>query len=814
MADQMSQSPSFNHKIAVPQAQRNAVTRDALLERVFGPIAPRIVTFQGPAGHGKTSLMVQVEAACRRHDMAAIWISLDESDNDVSRLIGTLQEAVSLHAPSKSSSLRGGSTDEQGVQSRVGWIAAQLLELDRPVAVFLDDLHTVTSRPALIFLGELLSRVPGRVRWFLASRSTPEIGLSRLLVSGDALAVRADELCFSLAEAEQFFELREDLDLSDGDVATVHGLTEGWPAALQLFRLTLGSKSVRDSLKQSNVYQPRELTDYLGENVLSRQDAQTREFLLKTSCLTRMSGPLCDAILGIEGSHETLSTLESLGLFVRRLESDGVWFTYHGLFASFLQEHLRNSRPNASTEIHRRAAAWYREHGYYEEALHHYSSAGDHSEAAEVFETWADRLVPDGHMETVAHWSDSVPISELRKRPGLVIKLVWALTFLSRHRKLAPLLPILENIEPDAAISGNPVIASSMVALLQDDLARGEAIVSNIDPEQETTSRFGSFELSAVANARGYRAMAEGRFDQALESLALGRALGEKAGATFTTAYSIAKVGLSHMAQGRLQEAVVLFRSALADPGMYIDESVSEASLVCGLIAALYECDDLDGAMELYQQFHDTLINVAIHDYLVISYVTVARILDTRDERNAALEVLDEAERLAYSAQWPRAVSLINWERVRRELIIGQTDRAGVLAGWISDDGANADPDWVRLSEETDGPILGRLRLMIYSGQAADALQEAHDHLRRAEGAGRLHRQIKLNILITLAHKQLHDVPAAHRTLASALELAAPGGYLRCFLDEGEGLGGLLLEHVQAVGRGLKAAASMTFLNV
>jgi len=803
---------SLNHKIAVPQAQRNAVLRESLLARVFGPRAPRIVVYQGPAGHGKTSLMVQAEAMCREQGMITAWISLDESDNDVPRLIGTLHEALSLLRVPPSGELHETPADEQEIRSRVGGIAAQLLDLDHPVAVFLDDLHTVTSHSALMFLGELLTRVAERVRWFLASRTAPDIGLSRLLVDDQAVIVRTDELCFSLPEAKQFFEQRADLDLSDAEVATVHTITEGWPAALQLYRLTLGSKSVRESLQQANVYRPRELTDYLGENVLSRQDPDVRQFLLETSCLTRMSGPLCDTVLGREDSQEILAALENSGLFVRRLESDGLWFTYHALFAAFLQEHLQNTRPDTALAIHRRAAAWYREQGHFEEALHHYSHAGDHGAAADVFEIWAEHLVPDGHMVTVARWSDRVPVAELRKRPGLVMKIVWALTFLSRHHKLAPLLPILEDIEPDPGISGNPAVAAAMVAILQDDLARAEQIIVDIDTGQKPASRFATFELSAVANARGYAAMAEGHFDDALECLAQGRALGERAGAAFTVAYSVAKTALARLAQGRLQEAAVQLRAALADPRMVGEESVSEASLVCGLILALYEANDLDGAMALFKQFHDTLINAAIHDYLVVAYVSIARIHDINDDRTAALEILDEAERLAYAGQWPRAVNLIAWERVRRELITGGIDRAEVLAGWIPVEDAEVQPGWVRLSEETDGPIIGRIRLMVHGGAPERALEEARQQRRQAELDGRIHRQIKLNILMAMARKQLGNAAAAHRDMALAVELAAPGRYLRCFLDEGEIVEGLLLEHLQATARGSPSRDVDTFL--
>ena len=50
----------------------------------------------------------------------------------------------------------------------------------------------------------------------------------------------------------------------------------------------------------------RYVLDYLAEEVLERQDEQLRTFLLETSVLERLSGPLCDAVTGRAGSQALL----------------------------------------------------------------------------------------------------------------------------------------------------------------------------------------------------------------------------------------------------------------------------------------------------------------------------------------------------------------------------------------------------------------------------------------------------------------------------------------------------------------------------
>ena len=792
---------SRNHKIAAPTAHRHAVARLKLLERVFPEEPSRVIVFQGPAGHGKTSFMLQALDACRQRGMLTGWLSLDETDNDVARFLGHVQEMVTDLRAEVASGMGEAAplSRNTDIGSRTDWLVDELVSLDCPIALFIDDLHFVSSRLMLAFLRELIAAPVSGIRWFLASRVVPEIGLPRLVVGDEALIIRADELRFSQSEVSDFFRCAGNVEVSTAEVKAIHAATEGWPAGVQLYRLALDTPAVRDSLRRGRAHQPRELADYLADNVLARQEPRVQAFLLKTSLLQRMSVPLCNALLECEDSGEILSYLERTGLFVRRVESEDQWYTYHALFSRFLQDHLRAAYPDSVEDLHRRAARWHRQHRRFEEALHHFSSAGDHAEAADVFEIWADQLVPDGHMVTVDRWSDCVPIEELEKRPGLVVKIVWALSFLSRHRKLSPLLRLLRAIPPGNTAAGDPRVALSMVAIIEDDLLHTPDPVAGIDTGGAGFSRFRSFELSAVSNARGYHAMAAGRYNDALRFLARGRALSDPAGATFTWAYSIGKTALTLMSQGQLQEALTQFRGALSDPRMLSDESVSTACLACGLIQASYEAGERELAMTYFEKFREVISSAGIHDYLVIAYRAVARIQDLRGDPAAALAILEEAEQLAYVGQWPRAVRLLQWERVRRELVAGRLDRARIIAGRIGDgDGdETADREWVRLSEDSEDTVIGRTRLCIHLGQTREALKIIQVALRRAVSQTRVHRQIKLQVLAALAHRKAGNNPMAHRALDQALILAAPGGFVHALIDEGEGMSRLLLEHLR-----------------
>jgi LuxR family maltose regulon positive regulatory protein len=309
--------------------------------------------------------------------------------------------------------------------------------------------------------------------------------------------------------------------------------------------------------------------------------------------------------------------------------------------------------------------------------------------------------------------------------------------------------------------------------------------VETLDPNFSTHNRFRMFGLSAVSNARGYAAMATGEFAKALEHLSVGRKLSERADATFTLAYSRAKTGLTFIAQGHLQEAIIHLRSAMSDPRMYLEDSVSKISLVCALVMALYESNETDEALEQFRQYSNLIAGSALHDYIAICYRAVARIHDNKGDRVGALKVLEEAERCAYAGQWPRVVELVNWERVRFELIAGYPDRALSIANAIPARSVVGNAVWIPISEDGEDPCIGKIRLSIYGGHYAVAVDAIQHPLRVAVSQQRIFRQIKLLILLATSYQGLGDKKQALHNTYMAISLAAPGGYLRSFLDEG-----------------------------
>ncbi|MCC2658410.1 MAG: bacterial regulatory s, luxR family protein [Panacagrimonas sp.] len=769
-------------------AERRGVRRHALITRALHQPDIRLVVVQGPAGHGKSTLLQQLRLECEQRGDATAWLDLSDGDNDIRRFYGHLEEMIVSMKAQGGDAGRAAPARPDDAEFRSDWLLAQLRSVGRPVSIFLDDLHLVSARPTLTLLSQVLSRLPDLVQFFVAGRTLPDVGLSRLTVAGQALTIRASELCFSRDETARYFSSVAGLDLDEQELEQIQRQTDGWPAALQLFRLALRHPLLRRDLQRFRDYHPEELATYLAENVLRQQNAGTREFLLLSATMNRFSAELCDEVLRRSDSAAQLAQLESAGLFLRRSDSEPQWFTYHPLFAAFLIDQLRSHGAAQIAALRRRAADGFIARDRMEDALEHYVAAGDHAAAADALERWADRLIPSAQLMTVERWSERISLVEIERRPGLLVKIAWALGFLRRHSRLAPLLDALRKLPPPTRTGdcADPSVLLSMAAVLEDDLQQSESLVSRIDVSQVAEpGSFRAFELGAVCNVRGYTAMSGGDFPTAHHFFARSRELCGPTGSSFTWAYCVSINSLALIQQGQLYEALALLRRGMTDHRMVEDESIAQASVVAAYVTALYEADELDETRTQFLRFRDVIAATALPDDLVVAFIAQSRAHDAAGEPGKALEFLDEAESIAYANRWPRLGVIIGWERVRRELVRGEPERATAIAERVERLGEPGRGSWVRFSEDVYGPTIGRLRLQSTLRDPDEALRAIATALGSARRKGRVHRQIKLMQLAAVAHHRRGSPSRSQQYLEEALRLASAGGYLRAFLEEG-----------------------------
>ena len=383
--------------------------RRRVLELVDGNAGPALTVVNAPVGYGKTTLL---RLWCIERPEAVVWVTLDAADDDPVRLWMHLATAVERLGDGLGRralmclGVRGGP-----VETAVDELMNSLVKFGRPVAIVLDDLHAIGSERSLGSIGHAIERLPGNARLLAATRLDPPIGVARLRARGALTEVRARELAFTLDEAHELI-VREGIEVSAESVELLVERTEGWPAGLYLAALWLRELEDPDEGVRAFAGSNRHVADYLTDEVLSRLVPQTRDFLLRTSVLSRFTPELCDAVLDRTDSAAVLAELARSNMFLVALDARGEWYRYHHLFGELLQLELGRE---AALPLRRRAAGWCRTHGLVEEAIEYAAAAGEAETVAELLVEHDLEFGWGGRLTQFLAWLEWLP-SELLGR--------------------------------------------------------------------------------------------------------------------------------------------------------------------------------------------------------------------------------------------------------------------------------------------------------------------------------------------------------------------------------------------------------------
>ena len=279
--------------------------------------AGRLAVVTAPPGFGKSTLLAQWAAADPRR---FAFVSLEASENDPVELwncvVGSVREMVPSFGRSVEPMLH--SVGGNAVRPLVRRIAAELDQLAEPLVVVLDDYHVIVNPACHASVEALIAHPVGAAHLVVSTRVDPAIPLGRLRASGELVEIRGSDLAFTAEETEELLNTAMGLGLSGGELALLQGRTEGWPAGLQLAALGLRAARDRERFLSSFGGSNRHIVDYLTEVVLDSVDEDIRRFLLETSILSELSGPLCDAVTGGEGSTAMLETRGAVELVCDR----------------------------------------------------------------------------------------------------------------------------------------------------------------------------------------------------------------------------------------------------------------------------------------------------------------------------------------------------------------------------------------------------------------------------------------------------------------------------------------------------------------
>jgi LuxR family maltose regulon positive regulatory protein len=788
-------------KLHIPRPRPGFLARPRLLERLTKGTAHELTLICAPAGFGKTSLLGDWALHSRQ---PVAWLSLDGGDSDPARFWRYVAAALDGLRPGVGQRVealfQGG---QPPLETVLGVLVNQLVEAPEQAVLVLDDYHLVEAPPVHESLAVLLERLPSQLRLVLSSRADPPLPLARLRASGQLAELGEADLRFSSEETAELLRMAVGRELSEAAAAALGERTEGWAAGLQLAALSLQGHTDIGAFVEGFSGSHRYVLDYLTEEVLDRQPEPLRAFLLETSVLERLSGPLCAAVTGRADSQELLQQAERANLFLHPLDEVRGWWRYHQLFADLLRVRLQQEQPGRVAELHRAAAAWHEAHELADEAIRHALSAGDTTWAARLIERQVDARILRWEGATLQRWLAALPTELVSSRPRLALAQAIIALIRGDLEAIEGPLDAAERGAADAAEEPyEPSVgtAASMMANLPAAIALQRAGLAHLrgDAEQMTAcarralAELGEGEWMLESLTRWYLAVAEwvaGRLAEAeaalVSSIAGWRAVSHRAPAAAALGYH--GLGLVQRDRGRLEAALATYREALAVAAEPDGPAPQLAGVACvGMAGVLYERGELDSARKYATDGIPLCRQLVYTPPLATGLVTLAWIRQAQGDRAGALDALGQAKGIELS---PVVVGLLNpvpAERARLALAQGDVDAA---VRWVRTRGLSAE-DEPSYPREREYLVLARVLLARQAPEQALALLERLHA--RAASQGRTASVIEVRTLQALACSAAGDQAGALAALVEALALAAPEGYLRVFVDEGPPMAALL----------------------
>jgi LuxR family maltose regulon positive regulatory protein len=642
----------------------------------------------------------------------------------------------------------------------------------------------------------------------IAGRADPALPLARWRARGELAEVRAAELRFTPEEAAAYLTEMMGLPLTARDVAALEGRTEGWIAALQLAALSMQGRQDVAGFIAGFAGDDRYVVDYLAEEVLARQPGRVQAFLLQTSILGRLSGPLCDAVTGQGGGKAMLAALDRGNLFLVPLDDRRRWYRYHQLFADVLQARLLDEQPGQVPDLHRRASTWYQQNGEPSVAISHALAAEDFDLAADLIE----RAIPATRITrqeaTVHSWLEALPDEVIRVRPMLSFAVAGALLTGGEPEEVEVRLRDAERwLTETATGEESPARPAEMVVADEDEyrrlpgaielyrsalaLVRGD-VPGTVRHAGRTLDRALAEDHGVRAGAAGFLGLAfwtSGELETALSAWAECAAGLRRSGQiadTFGCAIAMADIRL---AQGRLGEAMRTYEQALQRASKQDGPVLrGTADMYVGMSGVHREYDDLQAATQWLLRSQELGEHVGLPQNRYRWRVAMARIRQAEGDLPGALDLLNEAERLYVGDFFPNVRPV---PALKARVLIAQGN-LGEALGWAREQGLSADDDLSYLREFEHITLAKVLLAQRAEPEVHHAARLLERLLLAAEEGGRTGRVIEILVLQALTRQRLGDISAALARLERAMTLAEPEGYVRVFADEGPAMASLL----------------------
>lgn len=788
-----SLTPLILTKLAPPRIGGVPIRRERLLRTLDAGRRRKLTLILGPTGCGKTFLSTLWRNQLVAQGCDVAWYSIG-FDDDLGQFAAYLMAGFEAQGSMIGFDARGylSRLNARSLEAFVASLVNDLCRHEREFYFFLDDFHSIGSADIRRVIERLLLLSPPNFHLVVTTRVLPALDLLALRMHDEVTLLSFTELRFDLDESANFLHNQGLKELQPKQIETIHDMTDGWAAGLQVVAYSLkqnrslqrGDRKIGEALLPN---QESNLSDFLERCVVDTLEPDDLEFLVRTSVCRRFNRELCDLITGNPNAGQLLCRFEADGLFVIRIDSadEEPWYRFHRLFAKFLHDRLGRLAKDELADLHLLASRWFAERGFCDEAIRHAGSSGDPQTRIDLVERFARTMIEKGEFQLVVRWIQDLPKQQLASRIELLLCAGWAQMACGDFEAFEKTLSNIE-AHPDAAqfrIRFEACLLRGWQLLRADDSA---AVIDLLAPYLDA-SAIAPFFFDVMNNAVAWALVHSGQFERARDVLWGGQSFGGNAAPTSATCAGRAFIGLSFLVLGDLRQAKEALLKAAAVAHCIPARGLEVAGLISGLlIGALYGLNELDEARELLSQHLKLVELIAAADDLVAAYIAQSRIAALGGDMPAALEGLDMLEQAGarLGLDRPRAWSLA--ERVRLELHRHNLPSAQEALRRLQQ----------IASRYVDCRDCARSEILIAAGLAElDVAMEKGD-LELAAGLlpplietcstqRRMAYYVTLRIKEAKLHWRLGATAKAFESLGIALEIGALYGLVRAFLDEG-----------------------------
>ncbi len=804
-------------KLFIPVVRKGAINRPHLITRLNRGIHGALTLISAPAGFGKTTLLADWAA---QFSSTVGWVSLEVDDNDPVRFMTYLIMGLKSIKPDIGE-LSLGMLAAQQISTLQTAIVPLLNDISQTSAQFfivLDDYQVITSEQVQKIMSFIIEHQCANLHLVIATRSDPFLPLARLRARNQLTDIRAEDLRFSMREAEQFLNSEMGLNLSAQDIAVLGERTEGWIAGLQMAALSMSTREDKATFIKKFGGSHHYIMDYLVDEVLSQQPEIIHTFLLKTSILERLSGSLCDALSGSSSGHEMLDKLEKMNLFLVALDDEHQWYRYHHLFAQLLRSRAERKFGEASiNDLNRQAASWFEKNEMVEEAVLHAMAAQDYQHVSCLIEQNQQKIMAHGEFDLALKWIEALPGEVINSRLRLLAFQARIFGILNRTQEMMLTLDKLEqqvkqnpNDNDLTGINADVCYLRAMAAYKESDfvqafhlalLAQKQAKGEDLEFQNNLLMLIGLIQLDLGKISEASRA-----FSEVTKTVSNKYSLNDIR-LIFSAMVSLADI---QVIRGELRNAEQIYNNARNIALQWGDANFHVIGRVFISLGDIkYQQNELELSRAYIQKGIDHYQKWGHASDMAISLASLARVLQASGIFSEANEAIKRA--LEETKRSTAGVKAINFVRQQQYRIMMMNEDINWVDRWLQE---NNTQEYEEITYSNEQDFILRVRLLFFQNKLEAATLLLNQLAEAAQTSDRNGSLIQIFILQALIARSQGQNKISFSWLIQALNIAEPQGYVRVFIDEGESMRALLQEYRSEIDTGNLRAENQARLSL